>query len=75
MGGKDRGMEMGVDSRSKEEDGLKYFIRELLLLSILVFEKFMLRGMLNAYDFVRTQGQVLNLICSFSLSLSSYSLN
>lgn len=42
-GGEDWGMEMGVDSGSKEKERLKYFIRELLLLSILVFEKFTLQ--------------------------------
>lgn len=43
----DWGMEMGVDSGSKGEEGLffegfKFFISELLLLLILVFEKFIL---------------------------------
>lgn len=45
----DWGMEMGVDSGSKGEEGLlfeglKSFISELLLLSILVFEKFTLQS-------------------------------
>lgn len=61
-------MEMGVDSGSKGEaallfEGLKYFISELLLLSILVFEKFILqsRRVLCCYYFVSTQDWMLNL--------------
>lgn len=69
-------MEMGVDCGRKEEEGLKYFISELLLLSILVFEKSTLqsRGVLSWYNFVNTQCQVLNFICVFSLSLSFFPL-
>lgn len=69
--GEDWGMEMGVDSGRKEKEDLEYFIRELLLLSILVFEKLTLqsREVLSWYDFVNTQCQVLNFICFLSLSL------
>lgn len=48
-GGEDCRMQMGVDSGSKGGEGLlsealKHFISELLILSVLVFEKFTLQS-------------------------------
>lgn len=59
---------MGLDGGSKGEEGLlfegfKYSISEFLLLSIVVFENFVLQSskVLNCHFFASTQDQMLNL--------------